>query len=461
MSGILRKPRVSGKIDNPYAKFNLTRNPFPPEGVVRVSSEDPVENGTVFGNSIRPTVLEKFQKRFILPDSLGKISPMGFLWSPGAEENRGLGKTSLLRYFQNAVNEDYGESLLGKRYKACVIYALPSEEHKSISLLCQLLVKRICDNDGSDSIFSDAISTVRYRAIHEIDELIAKKIKVSQLRLMAHPEFLEGLKIDGAKFRAKVVELLVKSGMRSEVAEFITDSTLWDYCRSLSSRKLQGEAPTIFFCDVVALLKAAYFTHAYIFIDDLYSIFLKASKSDVERFAEGLNHWQFRSQDSLNVKTRFHSFILTMHAKTQEQMAPFWRQAGLDQFAPLNLGSGHALQVDVLHRDEARQLVATYLNYAGKYRYKGVSYKGHRIDPTKTNKEPYSPFSLDAVDAIAEFSGDHPRKMLNDEFGAYKVLEAALAEGVDVIDKGFVDRTLSAKAKKTVQKEKEPSMLGY
>lgn len=446
MTELIRKPTEKPTEENPYAVFNLTRNPFPPEGTVRVGSEDPVENGTVFNTAIREESLEKFKNKFIYPDSMGRINPMGYLWSPGGHENRGLGKTAILRFYQVGINKDYGQSLLGKKYKACVLYLYPREDMKSLNHLCQLALRRVAERENGQSLFEDILSIVRYRAIEEKFSHITEKLdNEEKIKNLSNNDFIRELGLDFEALTTNVVNIFTANGVRSKVAEIISTEGLEAYCRVyLSPRKSLMESVELFFSDLVGMLSAAYFTHAYILVDDLYEMFLKANKKDAERFAEGLNYWQFRSQDSLAVKKRFYGFIFTIHAKAEEWLAPFWRQSGLSQFCPLGVRGTNSLLVDILSPEEARKIIATYLNYENTYNYRGKTYNGHRMK-LKDVPEPLFPFTKEAIDKLSEYNGGHPRRMLDKEFGAYRILEEAIAAKVEKIDADFVEKVLQEK----------------
>lgn len=463
MSKLIRKPVAEPEKVNPYAKFNLMRNPFPPEGVVRVNSDDPVENGTIFDPKIRAEILEDFKRKFIFPDHIGRINTMGFLWSPGSHENRGLGKTAFLRYFIQQINKDFGASLLGEEYKACVLYLYPREDIKRLNHLCLLALRKITEEEnGKRSIFDNVLSIVRYRAIEEDFPHVIKKLDTEEkIEKLADDDFIKELEIDFEGLADKVTNIFTANGVRSEVAEQVSRVGLQAFLRPyfyFSARRLEKESVDLFFNDLVGMLLSAYFTHAYVFVDDLYNMFLKAYKRDIERFAESLNYWQFRSPDSLAVKKRFYSFVLTMHAKAQESLNPFWRQSGLSQFCPMDLRGTHALLVDTINAEEARKLISNYQNYRGTYTFRGKVYVGHRVEWKKAQEDPLSPFTTEAVDKLAELNGYHPRKMLNKEYGAYKVLEHAVSADIDKIDTDFIEKVFEEKPPPV---EEEEGILEY
>lgn len=462
MGSLVRKPAEERKEVNPYAKLNLARNPFPPEGIVRVNSDDPVENGAIFDTTIRTGVLRRFKTKFIMPSKMRKINPMGYLWSPGGYENRGLGKTAILRYFQTRINRDYGSSILARRYKTCVIYLYPREDLKTLNHLCQLGLRRVTEKTSDDrSLFDDLLCIARYRAI---ERSFRKKLRLlnsdEKIRKLVDHNYVEELEIDFTDLSEKVTNIWTSCGVRSEVAESVAEDDLLKYCRSLSSRRFLNESIELFFNDLVGMFIAAYFTHAYVFVDDLYNMFLKATKRDVERFAEGLNYWQFRSQDSLAVRKRFYSFIITMHARSEEMLSPYWRSSGLYQSSSLNLRGTSAVLVDTLNLKEAKKLISIYLNYRSKYTYLGKKYNGHRINWNKAKKDSLSPFTEEAIVILAEHNGFHPRKMLNKEHGAFRILEEAIRADVNKISAEFVKKVL-AEERPPPSEEEEESILEY
>ena len=57
---------------------------------------------------VRPSI-EKFERLLIRPNDFQNRVRLAYLWSKGdTESSRGMGKTALLRYFQQRINQDWG-----------------------------------------------------------------------------------------------------------------------------------------------------------------------------------------------------------------------------------------------------------------------------------------------------------------------------------------------------------------
>ena len=91
--------------------WNLQRNPFPSGGVARLGGTDIRENGLLFKPEVQQEKVDQAINNFVLGSAYQGLK-FGYLWSVGGGlggDVRGYGKSSMLQYLVEQVNEDFGE----------------------------------------------------------------------------------------------------------------------------------------------------------------------------------------------------------------------------------------------------------------------------------------------------------------------------------------------------------------
>ena len=102
----IRRPQPTS---SPYDALGLGDLPFPVTAVVDPYNTDPRRNGAIYAEEpVRPSI-EKFEQLLIRPNDFQNRVRLAYLWSRGDQETgRGMGKTALLRYFRQRINQDWG-----------------------------------------------------------------------------------------------------------------------------------------------------------------------------------------------------------------------------------------------------------------------------------------------------------------------------------------------------------------
>ena len=121
---MLRLPNQNAQPEESiYKKLGLKDLPFPPLAVSDPYNTDPRRNGTIYAeNPVRPSI-QKFEELLIKPNDFRNRVRLAYLWSRGDQESgRGMGKTALLRYFRQRVNQDWGYTEFNGRFSALVVY---------------------------------------------------------------------------------------------------------------------------------------------------------------------------------------------------------------------------------------------------------------------------------------------------------------------------------------------------
>ena len=116
----IRSPALT---ESPYNSLGLKDLPFPAEPVANPYSSDPRQNGAIYAESPVSSEIEKFERLLIRPGDFSNRVRLAYLWSKGDQQSgRGMGKTALLRYFRQRINQDWGATEFENRFSAVVIY---------------------------------------------------------------------------------------------------------------------------------------------------------------------------------------------------------------------------------------------------------------------------------------------------------------------------------------------------
>ena len=97
-------------------KWKLKMNPFPSEAIARLGGTDIRENGLLFDPAVQDSKVQEAREKFVLGAAYGGLK-FGYLWSLGTgldSDARGFGKSSLMQFFVEEINRDFGESAFVK-----------------------------------------------------------------------------------------------------------------------------------------------------------------------------------------------------------------------------------------------------------------------------------------------------------------------------------------------------------
>src|SRR5438552_900549 len=108
---------------SPYHVLGLKDLPFPNNPVVDPYNDDPRRNGSIYAESTAREAIDKFERLLIRPDDFMNRVRLAYLWSKGdSQSGRGVGKTALLRYFRQRINNDWGHTEFKGQFSAVVVY---------------------------------------------------------------------------------------------------------------------------------------------------------------------------------------------------------------------------------------------------------------------------------------------------------------------------------------------------
>src|SRR3954447_20147840 len=97
--------------------WKLKHNPFPSNAIASLGREDDRENGRLFRPEVQQSHYEEAIDKFVLGAAYSGLK-FGYLWSIAAgrdNDYRGYGKSSLLQYLVQHINDDWGRRFLIER----------------------------------------------------------------------------------------------------------------------------------------------------------------------------------------------------------------------------------------------------------------------------------------------------------------------------------------------------------
>jgi hypothetical protein len=102
-------PRSAAPTTSLYELLGFKDLPFPTTPVVDPYNTDERRNGRIYAEAPVQAEIEKFVRILIRPNDFANRARMATLWAKGdTQSGRGMGKTALLRFFQQRINADWG-----------------------------------------------------------------------------------------------------------------------------------------------------------------------------------------------------------------------------------------------------------------------------------------------------------------------------------------------------------------
>lgn len=304
-------------LDHMEEAWNLEANPFPAEAI---HAQDGPYCPTVFGEES-----QEFRRKLIRGSVGGNVN-VGFLWSQGAQEDTGFGKTTLMREITKEINHDLGGDTLTKAgiradRQVPIAAAFSNLNNLNASGLYPVLFNAVIDlaqpTPGGTSVLDQARACI----VQDLDT--------------ADPSRLSGhvtdtwLDICGTAppLRPEVVSAFADAGSRGVKATLGTVS---------ATARLRNGLHYLDFA--LAALAAAGIDHLYLMVDQLEDLATTRTITAAKRSRE-----IGRIRDMLEgppYANRVH-FIFTFHNRAAQVLERFWQENRLPPFeiSPSNVAS--------------------------------------------------------------------------------------------------------------------------
>ena len=320
-----------------YSSLGLTDLPFPTEPIVNPASPDPRRNGAIYAQGPVQREIKKFEDLLIRPKDFENRVTLASLWSKGdAESGRGMGKTALLRFFQQRINVDWGDTEFKGEFSAVVIYvAFPAQiDRRYMEQLAWSALVDTCRNgvlevaraalrrdaltdeqvasiieaeDGDDygKLLDDGVLTEKGASPSQVDDLVKERL------------ILEGVERGPAG-------ALATGDFEGYLRQLRKDGNLEPYYVPYNTKGLDYSR-SLFFNDVVNYLRVAGFAGGYLFMDDIENLVDQMTRRQRLEFVKEFGICTVRPGYA-NTTHNFLSCVLTTHQSSSVPLAQAWNE---------------------------------------------------------------------------------------------------------------------------------------
>ncbi len=427
--------RETAPITSPYEQLGLTDLPFPLEPFLDPYNEDPRRNGSIYAQSPVQQEIEKFERLLIRPGDFSNRAKIATLWSAGPDTaGRGMGKTALLRFFQQRVNSDWGQTQFNGQFFAVAIYVAFQDQvdRRWMEQLAWAALVDTCRNGVLD------VSRAALRREMLTDDQVATVVDVNgetDWRRLLDNDVIAANGISATELDDKVEGQLLSDHVEREPARALATGTFEEYLRSLRRdgnlrpyyipRDTRGldYSRTLFFNDIVRYLRSSGFAGGYLFVDDIENLTDQMARRHRNEFVKEFGLCTVRPGYAAT-QYGFFSCVLTTHHQSAVGIAQAWADAGLSAMARLDPGAPTSVELPMPTQAQARAIILAHLDH-----YRADAGDGQSIKP----------FTEDGLQALVGKS-QHPRALLS---SAAHVVMRAVENGLIAIDAVAVEEALS------------------
>ena len=427
--------RQTAPRSSPYERFGLTDLPFPTEPLLDPYSNDPRRNGSIYAQSPVEDAIGKFERLLIRPDDFLNRVKIASLWAAGDSiSGRGMGKTALLRFFQQRINSNWGLTQFDGQFYAAVIYvAFPDQvDRRWMEQLAWAALVDTCQNGVLEA--SRAALRREFLNDEQVMNVVAVEDDMDWRRLL-NDAVLEVNGVSATDLNGKVESQLLEDGVERGPAHALALGTFEEFLRDLRRdgnlrpyyipRDTKGldYSRTLFFNDLVRYLRSAGYSGGYLFVDDIENLTDQMARRHRLEFAKEFGLCTVRPGYA-NTEYGFFSCVLTTHQQSVTGISQAWSEAGLAAIARLDPGAPTSVELPLPTPYQAGAIIIAHLDH----------YRVNRDDDGTVK-----PFTEDGLQALVENS-QHPRVLLAN--AAHVVMRAVEGES-NSIDANMVGEVLN------------------
>lgn len=372
--------------------WGLKVNPFPATAIARLGAEDDRENGLLFNPSVQANKVREAIDKFVLGPIYSGLK-FGFLWSLGTgsgSDARGFGKSSMLQFIVEHVNQDWGR-------RAILEAGLEESDAAEEPVAAILAAFDMANARSLNAVFFEAARFACRFTARPDEPTVALRLRdrlIAKVGSDKHDDLRQAVESEQQQLRgrtlgpliAEFVDLLV-AGDHDALVRYVNDVTATKRTRS-------GAA---YLATFLVFAKAAGIRRVLLCCDQLEDFAATTTSKqkrtvEVERFRDYVLELQPMS-DMLSV-------IVTMHPRATAAIADMWALADLPSYDYARSENGRRVVILETMKTVAqtRDLLVPYL---AAFRTTGE----HANDPL-------FPFTEGAVKAILEHTSGKPRDVL-------------------------------------------------
>ena len=391
--------------------WKLKSNPFPHEAIARLGGTDLRENGLLFNPKVLQGKVDEAAEKFVLGAAYSGLR-FGYLWSLGVGlggDARGFGKSSLMQYLVESLNDDFGRRIFLKTG----LEDEDADEHP----LCAVLASFDMANARSlNAVFYEAVRyACRFRRTSDALTL-AERLHEKLVRVAGTDEtekLVEVVEKEQENLRGRTLGPPVKEFLELLCAG--NTQNLSQYVDKVTPTK-RTRSGAIYMATLLIMVKAAGIKHVLLCCDQLEDF----ASTTTSRQKRALETERFRDYIlELQPMCDMLSCVVTLHPRATQAIGTEWQLADLPSYDHDREENRHRVVIlqSLKDYDCVKDLLSSYLD---EYRTE---------DPP--SGQPLHPFTHDAVEALHARSGGTPREILRK---ANALIETGAEQNWDVID---------------------------
>jgi hypothetical protein len=405
---------MSDKYDHMREAWGIDGNPFP---------ADAIHQGP---EPYNPEVFHEEHQQFLKKMLYGAVMErrgFSFLWSKGANEDTGFGKTAMLRHFAKETNRDFGATVLREA----------GMKRDQIATKTSVAAYASLNTTNVAGIYPIMFAATEYFAnpVYGPDgqSVVDRAREIIRTREGLKPEDGDALRDVMIAARRSLGRTLPPLREDALQAFCDPDADFADLLAEVSpaARLRNGLA---YFDFVVTVLHAASVDHVFVFVDQLEDLATTRTVSNAKRSRE-IGRLRDIIAEMEPFAGRVH-FVFTFHVRAADALNELWRLNRLPSYDPEYRGNEGRVVVLRGIRDvrQARTLLVTYLD-------------SRRVDG-ETGE--IAPFDETALPPLLARSAGRPGPLL---LLAGQVYDRAADTGIPVIDRTVVDDVLGVQGDAT------------
>jgi hypothetical protein len=422
----MRMPRSKSPIKTRLDAWRLKRVPFPATPFVEPFNVDPLRNGSVFAPDLRATEIAKIRQSILKQGYAGMVKPWSWMWAKKKiGGSLGIGKTALLIYIADQINQDYGRKFFGLAAHWLAVYVPIQPSTKSVQEMASLALASVCNTARGASVERLLLGRLRRKVI-----VLSPHNEYTQpVRDAADNRFLDDKwlldhGVDLPRLSAKIQTHLRDHKVTVAFAEALSTGQLEQFLSTVNGDPnltpprpaLAKRALSLLLNDLARTASAAEIKQITFFLDDFYYLVRRTPLAERIPLAAELRAFAVTGGGYAAVKENIFDWVAVMHTQTASTFNAAWESADLHKVAPLKLDTESSVVLPQFPVSRGREFLTTYLMYQ------------------RPARPPYDtfPFSPEALDKIAQFTAEEtkgaedvvePRSLL---VNAFEVMSQAL-----------------------------------
>jgi len=350
----------------------LRQIPFPAVPFVDPLNEDPLCNGTVFAAELRTSEIEHIRRDILRGGFDDLPTRWSWVWALRMRgRSLGMGKTALLTYLTDQINQDYGKKFFGHAAHWLAVYVPVKPKMKSSAHVAAAALVSMCSEARGVSVERLLLARIRHRVITlgllGPDAALLHTASPAQFVkdrwLSDHGVDLEGL--------ATAVERhLTEQQVSSALAHDLARGNLKSYLARINGDPFlippkagfTAAALSLLLNEMALVVRTAGIKRMSLLVDDFFHLVSKTPDQDKISLATDL---RAATVDGpyVAVTSNLYNWVVVMHKSFASTFNPAWEYCRMNQVAPLNPDNPSSVVLRAIPLDRGATLLEQYLEY--------------------------------------------------------------------------------------------------